>query len=79
MLLGLNTSDVLYLNAKQQGGYNDGHAQTGKCHYITPSFVSPGMMEFFKSPRWQKRVQWDLAFYQAVNCSLDLTIDDHLG
>lgn len=74
MLLDLPMGDILYLNAKGNGGYDDGvHHDT--CYYIHPSFVSPGMSSFFKSPQWVEMTKWDNLLYQAANRSLDLTID----
>jgi len=69
MLLNLKLSDVLYLSSKSSGGFDD------LCKYVWPSFVTPAMQEFFESDVWQDRVQYDSAIYQAVNASLDLTID----
>jgi len=74
MILGLTTSDVMYLPAKSSGGYDDGRFQN-RCVYIQPSFVSPGMKDFFASPAYQKAIYWDQVLYQAVNASLDQTID----
>jgi hypothetical protein len=75
MLLGLNTADILYLNAKGSGGYDAGGFQ-GKCVYITPKVVTPGMKQFLReSHEWNNRVKWDQVLYRAANKSLDLTID----
>lgn len=78
MLLDLPMSDILYLSAKTKGGYDDG-GYRGSCTYIWPSFVSPGMKEFFASEFWQDNIANDSLLHQAVNASLDLTIDQHLG
>jgi Galactose-3-O-sulfotransferase len=74
MLLRLPLSDVLYLSAKTSGGYDDA-GQDGKCAFIRPSFVTEGMQAFFDGDDWQAKVKYDLAFYRAVNRSLDATID----
>jgi hypothetical protein len=74
MLLDLPMGDILYLNAKGNGGYDDG-AHRGMCYYIHPSYVSPGMSSFFESPQWLEMTKWDRLLYQAANRSLDLTID----
>jgi hypothetical protein len=74
MLLNLQIADILYLSAKGNGKYDDG-AHNGKCHFIQPSVVSPGMKEFFRGQRWQANVRWDNLLHQAANRSLDLTID----
>jgi hypothetical protein len=79
MLLHLRPSDVMYLSAKTSGGYDGGGGGGatggGRCTYIQPSFVSPGMRAFFDSDEWEDKVKHDLAFYRAANRSLDLTID----
>jgi hypothetical protein len=73
MLLGLPLADVLYIEgAKQQGGWDDG---AFTCAYLVPSFISPGMEEYFYTPRFQNGVRWDHILHQAANRSLDLTID----
>ena len=78
MLLDLPMSDVLFLSAKGKGGYDDGggNGDGRSCRYIWPSFVTPGMQEFFDmNEEWQSMVQYDLALYKAANASMDLTID----
>jgi hypothetical protein len=78
MLLNLPMSDVLYLSAKGKGGYDDGGGRANRhaCSYIWPSFVSPGMQEFFDTNiEWQSMMKYDRAFYKAANASMDLTID----
>jgi Sulfotransferase family len=78
MILHLPMSDILYLSAKRKGGYDaagKGIGTNRTCTYITPSFVSPGMREYFASNVHQEMIQNDLAFYRAVNQSLDMTID----
>ena len=74
MLLHIPLSDVMYLSAKLNGGYD----AFNPCTYIQPSFVSPAMKDFFQSKEWKLIVEKDLALYRAANRSLDLTID-HLG
>jgi hypothetical protein len=76
MLWGLSMSDILYLRAKSNGGYDGGAGL--HCTYITPSFISPGMEQYFQSWEWYNIIKFDLALYEAVNKSLDITID-HLG
>jgi hypothetical protein len=77
MAVNLKISDILYLSAKKQGGYDDGGGGYG-CSLIQPSFISPGMKEYFQSDEWRQKIQYDLTLYVAVNRSLDLTID-YLG
>ena len=75
MLLGLDLNDVLYLAAsKGNGGFDDG-AYNGKCHYIIPKYVSPGMKEWMASEEWQSRVDGDTMLYKAANRSLERTIE----
>jgi len=73
MLLGVPLGDILYLTAKGKGGY-DGGAE-GKCTYIWPSFMTPGMEEFLDGAVWKHISYWDELLYEVVNRSLDLTID----
>jgi hypothetical protein len=75
MLLGVPLGDVLYLNAKGHGGYDDG-VYNDKCFFIEPSIVSPNMSAFFKSDYWNEIIKWDRLLYKLANRSLDLTIDD---
>jgi hypothetical protein len=76
MLLRLKITDILYLSAKTKGGYDDAGGKASlTCTYIWPSFVSPGMKVFFDSPEWQEKIRYDALLYEAVNRSLDLTID----
>eukprot|EP00543_Licmophora_paradoxa_P008376 CAMPEP_0202442388 /NCGR_PEP_ID=MMETSP1360-20130828/1835_1 /ASSEMBLY_ACC=CAM_ASM_000848 /TAXON_ID=515479 /ORGANISM="Licmophora paradoxa, Strain CCMP2313" /LENGTH=236 /DNA_ID=CAMNT_0049057739 /DNA_START=87 /DNA_END=797 /DNA_ORIENTATION=+ len=78
MLLDLEQSDILYLKAKGHGHFDDGgFNQT--CVYVQPSFVSPGMKEYFESEEWHTRIRGDTALYKAANASLDRTIDEVLG
>jgi hypothetical protein len=75
LILGVPLSDVLYMNgAKGSGGFDDGQFHN-QCTWIVPSFISPGMEEFFQSSEYQALVRYDYAIHQAANRSLDLTID----
>ena len=74
LMLGLATGDVLYLNSKSSGGFDDGASPRG-CVYIAPSFVSPGMSKYFQSPAWEQIASADTLLHRAVNRSLDLTIE----
>ena len=44
----------------------------------TPDWLTPGMKDFLKSDRWRQRELGDFTLYDAVDRSLDLTID-YLG
>jgi Sulfotransferase family len=74
MLLNVDMGSILYLNAKGNGGYDDGGFM-GQCFYIEPSHISRGMQKFFEHPQWKAAVKWDELLYRAANRSLDLTID----
>jgi hypothetical protein len=74
MLLNLRMADILYVSTKTKGSYDAGKGN-GSCTYIEPSFVSEGMQNFFDSDFWRDQIRQDLALYEAVNKSLDLTID----
>jgi Galactose-3-O-sulfotransferase len=76
MLLNLRMSDILYLRSKSKGGYDGGGGGTYKaCTLITPSSITPAMRYFFRSNQWKKLIKYDQELYNAVNTSLDMTID----
>jgi hypothetical protein len=75
MILNLTTSDMLYLSAKVNGGWDDG-LYRNQCYYIIPSFVSESMKDYFQhSDEWYKFTVGDNLLYRAVNASLDKTIE----
>jgi hypothetical protein len=75
MMLNLTTSDILYLSAKVNGGWDDGLYRS-ECYYISPSFVSESMRDFFQhSEEWYNFTVGDNLVYRAANASLDLTIE----
>jgi hypothetical protein len=74
MLLRLKLADILHLSSKNSGGYDDG-AFKNQCVYITPTVISEGIRDYFASNEWQRYVQPERALYEAVNRSLDLTIE----
>ena len=74
LLLGLTTGDILFVNVKGSGGFDDGMSPRG-CVYIVPSYVSPGMKEYFASPSWERIALVDTMLHKAANRSLDLTIE----
>jgi hypothetical protein len=76
MILNLTTSDILYLSAKVNGGWDDGIYRSHQCYYITPSFVSESMQAYFQqSEEWYNFTVGDNLLYRAVHASLDKTID----
>ena len=74
LLLNIPLSDVLYLKAKGNGGFDDGRFRK-KCVYIVPPYVSPTMEAYFASPSWKTRIRADDYLYRLANKSLDMTIE----
>lgn len=74
MLLNLTTKDILYTKARESGGWST-HIPQRPCVRIPPSYVSPGMREYFASPKWRKVIESDLLLYKAAQASLDRTIE----
>jgi hypothetical protein len=75
MILGLPTASVLYISSKVNGGYDDAGLYNSKCYFIQPSFYIAFMKQYFESKEWNDKIKWSIAVHQAVNRSLDLTID----
>ena len=75
ILLHLRTTDILYLSAKKNGGFDDGLAG-GQCYYIMPTYISPTIQDYLQhSQQWQEYTKGDNLLYIVANRSLDLTID----
>ena len=75
LLLHLPTSDIMHLNAKSNGGFDDG-AFNSTCVYIVPSYTSPNMKTWLEnSSVWKDKIRGDEMLYNAAYQSLDLTID----
>lgn len=74
MILNLTISDILYLSAKQNGGFDDG-LSGGRCYYIMPTYISPSIKKHLESDVWKQYTKGDNLLYATVNRSLDLTID----
>ncbi|GAX12450.1 hypothetical protein FisN_2Hh284 [Fistulifera solaris] len=74
MILNVSLADVLSVSSKLNGGHDDGQYQK-KCFLIQPSFVSSGVQAFLESEEWQEYIGPEQALYNAVNRSLDRTID----
>ena len=80
LILGLDTSDVLYTSAKRHGSYvfvksraNEFH---GECKLIPSGFVaSTAVDEYFSRREWNEQNVGDLTLYGAANRSIDLSID----
>jgi hypothetical protein len=76
MLLDLKLGDILYMSAKTQGSFTSAGGGDGpRCIYIIPSFLTPGMKEFFQSDYWKRYIAADVALYEAAQASLDKTIE----
>jgi hypothetical protein len=76
MLLDLELGDILYMSAKTQGSFTSSRSSDGlRCIYIVPSFLTPGMKEFFESDYWKRYIAADVALYKAAQASLDMTIE----
>ena len=73
LLLGLKTSQVLYLANPSPFVFHN-----GKCVLIAQPFVSPEMRLFFDDTSWQSQIRGDMMLYLIANRSLDKTIE-HLG
>ncbi|KAI2497718.1 sulfotransferase family [Fragilaria crotonensis] len=74
LLLNLTTADILVLNAKTHGGYDDGMSRGGQCTFIQPPIVSPALVEYLESDEWMQDKRGSNLLYATVNRSLDLTI-----
>lgn len=74
MILDIPLTDVLSVSSKLNGGHDDGQYQK-KCFRIHSSFVSQGVQNFLESEEWQEYIGPEQALYNAVNRSLDRTID----
>jgi Galactose-3-O-sulfotransferase len=75
MLLSLDFEDIIYVKERSQGGFSNGPPDSRPCLYIVPSFLTPGMEEFFAGSKWAKQSQGDSMIYKAAYRSLDMTID----
>ena len=74
MLTGATLGDILYLNAKRSGSFDDGAYQNA-CYFIQPFRLTPLIRQFIESDQWQEATKWDNLLYAAANRSLDLTIE----
>jgi Galactose-3-O-sulfotransferase len=74
-LLNLTLKEILYAKpARTAGSFSNGYSDR-PCTYLIPSFLTPGMEKYFKSPEWKKRIEGDELLYRAANKSLDRTLD----
>lgn len=65
---------MLHTSAKSSGGYDDG-GFLGTCFFIPKSVVSPRVEEYLQSPHWKEITYWDKVLHEAINKSLDMTIE----
>jgi hypothetical protein len=72
LMLGLETSDILYLSSKHAGTY---HYRIGRCVQLASSFVSRAVSEYLSSKEWYAKSYGDYLLQEAINQSLDLTIE----
>ena len=70
LILDLEPSDVLYMNAKHNAEY-DSHT----CNKLAKRVSTPAIEEYLSSEQWMRDNEGDYMFYDAVNRSIDLTID----
>ncbi|KAI2495273.1 sulfotransferase family [Fragilaria crotonensis] len=75
LLLGLDTSDILYISAKRSGQYSYTTGRYQGCHLIAKSYISPAIAAYLSSPEWYAQNYEDFVLYKAANRSLDLTIE----
>ena len=75
LLLGLDTSDILYVSAKRSGEYSFTDGRFRGCHLVAKSYISPAIGAYLSSPQWYAQNYEDFILYKAVNRSLDLTIE----
>lgn len=75
LLLGLETGDILYMPFSKTAGSFEYLPKDRDCRYLLPRFITPDMEKFFQSKFWTDYTEADNIIYQAINRSLDLTID----
>jgi hypothetical protein len=74
MLLDIPLGDVLYLDSKRSGGYDDGEKEK-TCYFIQPANVTSDMATYLASDAWRRYIEPEERLFQATNHSLDLTMD----
>lgn len=72
MLLNIPLGDILHLDSKVSGGYK---FSDEKCTLLPQTFITPDMQQVLDSPEWHESIKHDVLLHEAVNRSLDLTID----
>ena len=74
LLLGLEVGDILYLSAKQAGDYYY-HPRRNECIQLAKTKSFPSIDRYLHSAEWDAMNYGDYVLYEAVNQSLDLTIE----
>ena len=74
LLLGLEVGDILYLSAKQAGDYYY-HPRRNECIELAKTKSFPSIDRYLQSAEWDAMNYGDYVLYEAVNQSLDLTIE----
>jgi hypothetical protein len=76
LLLGLQPQDVLYLiGAKKSASFDI----SNQCRQLPENIKTPTLQEYFNSEQWFQDNHGDYMLYNAVNRSLDLTIERYIG
>ena len=78
-MLDLTAADVLYLDAKVLGSYMLPRKEKACRRMGGQRELSPATEEFLRSKRWKEACKLEQMLWDAVNRSLDLTIDDAIG
>ena len=80
LLFHLDVHDILSLLTNKGGGWDSVSDEFGnRCFKIKRSYMTDEMKTTFASNDWYKRNTGDFLLYQAVNRSLDLTIEHTIG
>ena len=78
-MLDLPVTDVLYLDSKVAGSYMV-HPNEKACRQIgRKRKLFPSTEQFLRSDRWKKVSKLEQMVYDAINRSIDVTIDDVVG
>ena len=75
LLLGLTTQDILYFSSKKAGSYYHIQGSVNVCSYLEKPALSEIVTEHLASDEWYAKQYGDYLLMEAVNQSLDLTID----
>jgi len=76
LMLGMDTTDILYLSSKVAGSY---FSHRNKCIKIQKTFKSSKVSNYLASKEWYTESFGDYLLMEAVNKSIDLTIDRAVG